>query len=127
MLTHFGGFSPSQRIIKEMITKVIISFMGRVVGFEPTHNGTTIRGLNHLTKPAISISILSNKSRKSSAIFLRLFLPVIANFFKCFQCGTLYQGIISFRYFYKRCQKFSRSIFIFCYYFFDTFYCRLLN
>lgn len=28
--------------------------MGRVVGFEPTHNGTTIRGLNHLTTPAIS-------------------------------------------------------------------------
>ena len=27
--------------------------MGRIVGFEPTHIGTTIRGLNHLTTPAI--------------------------------------------------------------------------
>ena len=29
--------------------------MGRVVGFEPTHIGTTIRGLNHLTILAISL------------------------------------------------------------------------
>ena len=35
--------------------------MGRVVGFEPTHNGTTIRGLNHLTIPAISMSIITNQ------------------------------------------------------------------
>ena len=26
--------------------------MGRTVGFEPTHNGTTIHGLNRLTMPA---------------------------------------------------------------------------
>ena len=29
--------------------------VGRVVGFEPTHIGTTIRGLNHLTTPAITV------------------------------------------------------------------------
>lgn len=28
--------------------------MGRTVGFEPTHNGTTIHGLNRLTMPAMS-------------------------------------------------------------------------
>ena len=45
--------------IKRPITKVIGLFMGRVVGFEPTHNGTTIRGLNHLTTPAIFAYLLS--------------------------------------------------------------------
>ena len=53
--THINGFSPSHTQIKKMITNVIIFFMGRVVGFEPTHNGTTIRGLNHLTTPAICL------------------------------------------------------------------------
>ena len=39
---------------KEHMTNAICSLVGRVVGFEPTRNGTTIRGLNHLTKPAIT-------------------------------------------------------------------------
>ena len=30
--------------------------MGRMMGFEPMYIGTTIRGLNHLTTPAISRS-----------------------------------------------------------------------
>ncbi len=30
-------------------------FMGRVMGFEPTNIGTTIRGLNHLATPAINL------------------------------------------------------------------------
>ncbi len=33
---------------------VIIIVMGRTVGFEPTHIGTTIRGLNRLAMPATS-------------------------------------------------------------------------
>lgn len=37
---------------------VIRYFMGREMGFEPTHNGTTIRGLNHLTTPAIDFIII---------------------------------------------------------------------
>ena len=49
-------------IIKEMITEVIISFMGRVVGFEPTHIGTTIRGLNRLTTSAINHQTQYTKS-----------------------------------------------------------------
>ena len=68
----FCVFSSSHTQIKQTPTKVGVCFMGRVVGFEPTHNGTTIRGLNHLTTPAIylrrfsaSLSI-SNQVRKSS-------------------------------------------------------------
>ena len=30
--------------------------MGRMMGLEPTNTGTTIRGLNHLATPAISLS-----------------------------------------------------------------------
>lgn len=33
--------------------------MGRVMGFEPTYIGTTIRGLNHLATPAVLIKFLS--------------------------------------------------------------------
>ena len=46
------GFSPTC-IIKSPATEVTELFMGRVVGVEPTHIGTTIRGLNHLAIPAI--------------------------------------------------------------------------
>ena len=43
-------------------------FMGRQVGFEPTHIGTTIRGLNRLTTSAISLTLVSitNKYFKTS-------------------------------------------------------------
>lgn len=49
--------------------------MGRVVGFEPTHIGTTIRGLNRLTTPAISFVyyMIPNKYSKSSKHFFKLF------------------------------------------------------
>ena len=40
-------------IIKK--TSFEVFFMGRVMGFEPTNIGTTIRGLNHLATPAIYI------------------------------------------------------------------------
>ena len=40
-------------IIKKTSAKAKV-FLGRAVGFEPTHIGTTIRGLNRLTTPAIS-------------------------------------------------------------------------
>ncbi len=40
--------------------------MGRLVGFEPTHIGTTIRGLNRLTTDAIRIFILTQKISLSS-------------------------------------------------------------
>lgn len=45
--------------------------MGRKMGFEPTHIGTTIRGLNHLTTSAISYnSILSKTVSKSRGYFI---------------------------------------------------------
>ena len=61
--------------------------MGRIVGFEPTHIGTTIRGLNHLTISAISSNKISisnkyflaskkNKALKLRALFLNLFLKI---------------------------------------------------
>ena len=50
--------SQKHQIIKYLITLVIRYFMGRVVGFEPTHIGTTIRGLNRLAIPAISFTFL---------------------------------------------------------------------
>ncbi len=41
--------------------------MGRLMGFEPMHIGTTIRGLNRLTTGAIfAISSISNKDFKAS-------------------------------------------------------------
>ena len=43
--------------------------MGRAVGFEPTHIGTTIRGLNRLTTPAILFCLIiyySFVTRKSN-------------------------------------------------------------
>ena len=39
--------------------KVLILIMGRIVGFEPTHIGTTIRGLDHLTISAMNFNKLS--------------------------------------------------------------------
>ncbi len=46
--------------------------MGRLMGFEPMHIGTTIRGLNRLTTGATSLTSLSisNKDLKSSSINL---------------------------------------------------------
>ena len=47
--------------------------MGRKMGFEPTHIGTTIRGLNRLTTSAISYkTILTKTDLKSSSIFIFL-------------------------------------------------------
>ena len=37
--------------------------MGRMMGFEPTHKGTTILGLNRLTTSAISLLIHSNTNK----------------------------------------------------------------
>ena len=44
--------------------------MGRLMGFEPMHIGTTIRGLNRLTTGAITNSILtlSKSSLKKSRL-----------------------------------------------------------
>ena len=42
-----NGSSPANRI--DLCKK-----MGRVVGVEPTHNGATIRRVNHFTTPAAS-------------------------------------------------------------------------
>ena len=39
--------------IKKTLAKAKVFFMGRIVGFEPTHIGTTIRGLNRLTISAM--------------------------------------------------------------------------
>ena len=58
-------FSQTARIIIQIISQIydkkkdtkLGSFfikLGRVMGFEPMYIGTTIRGLNHLTTPAIS-------------------------------------------------------------------------
>ena len=38
--------------------------MGRNVGIEPTHNGTTIRRVNHFTNCAIATCIISKKYNK---------------------------------------------------------------
>ena len=38
--------------------------MGRNVGIEPTHNGTTIRRVNHFTNCAISINIIAKYNNK---------------------------------------------------------------
>ena len=43
----------NKKTLKDQHTKV--KKHGRVVGVEPTNIGTTIRGLNHLAIPAISI------------------------------------------------------------------------
>ena len=53
--------------IKKTSTKVKVFFMGRIVGFEPTHIGTTIRGLNRLTISAMSFtsSSIANQNYKA--------------------------------------------------------------
>ena len=50
--------------------------MGRLMGFEPMHIGTTIRGLDHLTTGAIfpTSSSISNKDLNASII---LFLSTL--------------------------------------------------
>ena len=49
----------SYLLIKKKEPKLLILKMGRIVGFEPTHIGTTIRGLNRLTISAMFPTILS--------------------------------------------------------------------
>ena len=45
--------------------------MGREMGFEPMHIGTTIRGLNHLTTPAInSVILFYQKQSKNQVLFI---------------------------------------------------------
>ncbi len=39
--------------LKRPLKEVLNFNMGRVMGFEPTNAGTTIRSLNHLATPAI--------------------------------------------------------------------------
>ena len=52
---HCSGFPfQTQHKIKSPVTYVTGLFMGRMMGFEPTHKGTTILGLNRLTTSAIS-------------------------------------------------------------------------
>lgn len=41
---------------KKNLQKMKVLFMGRMMGLEPTNIGTTNRGLNHLTTPAIFVS-----------------------------------------------------------------------
>ena len=55
MLTHYVGSHPykNKSTFKIESANLYLYFMGRTVGFEPTHIGTTIRGLNHLAMPAI--------------------------------------------------------------------------
>ena len=44
--------------------------MGRNVGIEPTHNGTTIRRVNHFTNYAISFSKVNiNTIKENSQLF----------------------------------------------------------
>ena len=58
--------------------------MGRLVGFEPTHIGTTIRGLNRLTTDAISLTFqyyhknFRNQAQKNSR-FRGNFLYLLAD------------------------------------------------
>ena len=62
-------------------------FYGRIVGFEPTYIGTTIRGLNHLTISAIRKSIISKQLFSASYIsfsilsFDKFRLLLLLNFF----------------------------------------------
>ena len=59
--TSFCVGSHSQiNTIKNTIAFVIVFFMGRVMGIEPTNIGTTIRGLNRLATPAISSNFYYN-------------------------------------------------------------------
>ena len=64
------GFLPSHTLIKKQITNVICSFMGRVMGFEPMHIGTTIRGLNHLTILATSFLLFNFQTFVLWSLFL---------------------------------------------------------
>ena len=59
--------------IKKTLTKVKVFFMGRKMGFEPTHIGTTIRGLNHLTTSAISYNFILSKTVSKSRGYFYLF------------------------------------------------------
>lgn len=57
-------------ITEKELQKEALLKMGRKMGFEPTHIGTTIRGLNRLTTSAISyVIIISKTERKSSTNF----------------------------------------------------------
>ena len=48
---------------KDLLTRPFLLKMGRMMGFEPTHKGTTILGLNRLTTSAISLLIHSNTNK----------------------------------------------------------------
>ena len=58
---------------------MLIFIMGRVVGFEPTHIGTTIRGLDHLTIPAIALLILYyQKKTQNQEVRVNILLHLIS-------------------------------------------------
>lgn len=66
-----SGFSiPNLCKIKSPATDVTGLFMGRMMGFEPTHKGTTILGLNRLTTSAISYLKYKTNKPFFQAIFL---------------------------------------------------------
>lgn len=48
---------------KDLLMRPFLLKMGRMMGFEPTHKGTTILGLNRLTTSAISLLIHSNTNK----------------------------------------------------------------
>ena len=55
--SSFDDFLTSAMKLKKSLVLRLNLKMGRLVGLEPTHIGTTIRGLNHLTTPAIYLII----------------------------------------------------------------------
>ena len=61
-----NGFSSSSAHKKTLLR--VLLYMGRLMGFEPMHIGTTIRGLNRLTTGAIfpTKSSISNKDLNAS-------------------------------------------------------------
>ena len=66
--------------------------MGRLMGFEPMHIGTTIRGLNRLTTGAIVFakSSISNKDYKARG--LSNFLKPLIIFYSSFYFSSLFFG-----------------------------------
>ena len=54
--------------------------MGRLMGFEPMHIGTTIRGLNRLTTGAIIPTVLSIPNQDYKARGAELFVLAPCNF-----------------------------------------------
>ena len=63
--------------------------MGRAVGFEPTHIGTTIRGLNRLTMPAIKPFCGKRKKERFSYVELSDKIKKLSIFLKnTGRCGV---------------------------------------